>query len=220
MSDSSALGLMGGCFDPVHKGHIALAGRLAAAAELSEVRFVISGSPPHRPPPAAPASLRRRMLAAAIAGIPHFVIEDCELQASGPCFTADTLALLRGRYPARPLCWMMGFDSFVTLPQWRRWKTLFEFAHFLVGGRSSSDARPPAALEEQIRARRAATAAELRTARSGRIMICPQPVMDVSATGIREAARSGTLESNLIPDPVARIIRESGAYPIRQVAHE
>ena len=203
---------MGGCFDPVHKGHVELAARLAAAAEIGEVRFVIAARPPHRSTPAAPAALRRRMLEAAIEGMPQFSIEGCEMQPGGPRYTADTLALLRRRNPGRPLCWMMGRDSFATLPDWRRWRTLFDLAHFVVGARTGHSGRLPATLEDEVQARSAVRARELRTAPAGRILFCPQPVAGISASRVREAARAGHLPGDLIPAPVARIIRESGAY--------
>lgn len=212
MRQYGLLGLMGGCFDPVHKGHIELAGKLAAAAEISEVRFVIAARPPHRVALAAPASLRRRMLAAAVADIPEFAVEDCELEPSGPRYTVDTLSLLQRRNPERPLCWMMGFDSFVTLPEWREWRTLFDLAHFVVGARTGHSVRLPAVLESELRIRSVTGARELRAARSGRVMVCAQPVAAISASRVREAARAGRLTNDLIPAPVARIIRESGAY--------
>ncbi len=206
------LGLMGGCFDPVHKGHIELAGKLASAARISEVRFVIAGCPPHRSPLAAPAWLRRRMLEAAISDIPGFAVEDCELEASGPRYTVDTLSLIERRNPGRALCWMMGFDSFATLPKWRQWRTLFNLAHFAVGARAGSSAQLPAALQSELGARSAARASELRATRSGRIMMCAQPVAAISASRVREAASAGDPVNDLIPAPVARIINQCGAY--------
>ena len=212
MSAPDALGLMGGSFDPVHKGHVELAATLADAARIGEVRFVIAARPPHRSALAAPASLRRRMLEAAIAGRPQFLIEDCELEPGGPRYTADTLALLRRRNPGRPLCWMMGRDSFATLPKWRRWRTLFDLAHFVVGARSGHSGPLPPALEDEVRARSVTEARELRAAEAGRILFCPRPVKEISASRVREAARAGHLPDDLVPVPVARIIRESGAY--------
>ena len=212
MSAFVALGLMGGCFDPVHKGHIALARQLAEAAELTEVRFVIAASPPHRPALVAPAALRRRMLAAAIADFPEFSVEDCELEPSGPRFTVDTLGVLRRRNPGRALCWMMGFDSFLSLPRWRNWRELFGLAHVLVGARAGHEGSLPAPLKEELEARSLDELSELRTNRAGRIMLCRQPVAEVSSSRVREVARAGRMPHDLIPAPVARIIRESGAY--------
>ena len=212
MSAWRGLGLLGGSFDPVHKGHIGLARRLAAAAGLSEVRFVIAAAPPHRSALVAPAPLRLRMLGAAIDGIPGFSVEECELDSSASGYTVDTLATLRRAHPGRALCWMMGFDSFQTLPTWRRWKSIFDLVHVLVGARAGHCEELPPVLNEEIQARAAADRRELQGSACGRIMLCPEPVAEVSSSGLRRAVRSGDLPRELIPAGVARIISESGAY--------
>lgn len=212
MSDGQELGLLGGSFDPVHSGHIALARRLAEAAGLSEVRFVLACAPPHRPALVAPTALRLRMLKAAVAGIPGYSVEECELGPSATGYTVDTLRDLRRANPGRTLCWMMGYDSFLTLPQWRDWRSILKLAHLLVGAREGHGAELPPVLEAEMRSRSATGPRELRSATAGRILICPRPVAAVSSSRVRRAARMGRLAGDLIPAPVARIISESGAY--------
>ena len=205
-------GLLGGSFDPVHTGHVALARQLSAAAGLDEVRFVIAAAPPHRSPLAAPATLRLRMLKAAVEGYPGFSVEEWELGSAASGYTVDTLAAMQRRNPGRALCWMMGFDSFATLPGWRRWREILDRAHVLVGARADHRGSVPDALEREIETRAAADARELRASAAGRIMICREPVAAVSSSRVRAAARTGDFAHGLIPARVARIIAESGAY--------
>ena len=212
MSEWRGLGLLGGSFDPVHKGHVALARELADAAQLSEVRFVIASAPPHRPAPVASAPLRLRMLTAAIEGIPGFSVEESELGPAATGYTVDTLEFLRRANPGRTLCWMMGFDSFLTLPTWRRWRSILDLAHLLIGARSGHQGKLPAALKAEIESRSGTDHRGLRSSAAGRIMICRKPVAAVSSSRVRRAARSGDLTQDLIPAPVARIISDSGAY--------
>ena len=212
MNSWRGLGLLGGSFDPVHKGHVALARKLAQTAGIDEVRFVIAASPPHRPTLAAKAALRRRMLAAALEDLPGFSIEDCELEPSGPRYTVDTLRILKRRNPRRTLCWMMGYDSFRTLPAWHCWEEIFDLAHVLVGARAGHPGSLPAVLEGELESRSVSDPLELRATGAGRIMTCPQPVAAVSSSHVREAARAGDFTHDLIPAPVARIISETGAY--------
>ena len=212
MNGWPGLGLLGGSFDPVHKGHIALARQLASAAQLHEVRFVIAASPPHRSSLVAPAALRLRMLEAAVEGYAGFSVEQWELGASATGYTVDTLKALRRRNPGRTLCWMMGFDSFVTLPDWRRWRTIFDLAHVLVGARAGHEGSVPAELRTEIASRTATDARELRAFDAGRIMLCRQPVPAISSSRVRDAARSGDSAVDLIPARVAQIIVDSGAY--------
>ena len=212
MNGWRGLGLLGGSFDPVHKGHIALARRLASAAHLNEVRFVIAASPPHRSSLVAPAALRLQMLKAAVEGFPGFSVEEWELGSSATGYTVDTLAVLRRENPGRALCWMMGFDSFLTLPGWRRWREILGLAHVLVGARAGHQGSLPAELRKEIDSRCVTDAGELRTAETGRIMLCREPVAAISSSRVRDAARSGDLAYDLIPARVAQIIADSGAY--------
>ena len=124
----------------------------------------------------------------------------------------DTLEFLKRANPGRTLCWMMGFDSFLTLPAWRRWRSIFGLAHILVGARAGHQAPLPAALKEEIESRSVADHRELRASEAGRVMICRTPVAAVSSSRVRSAARSGNLAQDLIPARVARIISDSGAY--------
>ena len=78
------VGLFGGSFDPVHVGHLRTAYELLTGLGLAEVRFIPSRMPPHRAPAVAAGALRLRMLEAAVAGQPGFVVDDCELRARGP----------------------------------------------------------------------------------------------------------------------------------------
>ena len=212
MNGWRGLGLLGGSFDPVHAGHIALARQLAGAAGLSEVRFVIASDPPHRSALVASAPLRLRMLKAAVEGIPGFSVEECELDPSATGYTVDTLNTLRSANPERALCWMMGFDSFLTLPAWRRWKSILGLAHLLVGARAGHQGSLPRVLEAEIESRSVTDYRELRSTLAGRIMIRSRPVAAVSSSRVRRAARAGELENGLIPAPVARIIFDSGVY--------
>jgi nicotinate-nucleotide adenylyltransferase len=212
MSEWRGLGLLGGSFDPVHKGHVALARQLADAARLSEVRFVIASTPPHRTALVASAPLRLRMLKVAVEGIPGFSVEECELGPDATGYTVDTLEFLSRANPGRTLCWMMGFDSFLTLPSWRRWRSIFDLAHLLVGARAGHQGKLPAALKAEIESRSVRDHRGLRSSAAGRIMICRKPVAAVSSSRVRRAARAGDLAQDLIPARVARIISDSGAY--------
>lgn len=212
MSGWNGLGLLGGSFDPVHKGHIALARQLASAAQLREVRFVIAAAPPHRSSLVAPAGLRLEMLKAALEGFADFSVEEWELGRSSTGYTVDTLEVLRRAHPDRVLCWMMGFDSFLTLPGWRRWKDVLGLAHVLVGARAGHEGSVPGPLQREIESRSAAHPRDLRASQGGRIMICRDPVAGISSSRVRDAARSGDPAVDLIPARVARIIADSGAY--------
>ena len=123
------IGLFGGAFDPIHYGHLRTAFELWQALKLTELRFMPTGNPPHRDPLMASAELRLHMVRAAGAGQPAFIVDDREVRRSGISYSVDTLIEMRAEFPDRSLCLLLGMDAFLGLPNWHRWRELFDLAH-------------------------------------------------------------------------------------------
>src|SRR5580698_5666448 len=119
---SAPIGLFGGTFDPIHYGHLRTAFELWQSLKLSQVRFLPSGSPPHREAPLASAELRLEMVRAAVAGQSAFVVDDREIRRTGVSYSVDTLLELRRELPDRSLCLLLGMDAFLGMPHWHRWR--------------------------------------------------------------------------------------------------
>src|SRR5262245_12412890 len=136
------LGLFGGTFDPIHYGHLRTAFELWQALGLAEVRFMPTGSPPHREQTHASAGHRLAMVKAAVAGQPAFTVDDREVRRSGVSYSVDTLAELRAEHPDRSLCLLLGMDAFLGLPNWHRWRELLDLAHIVVAHRPGWRAPP------------------------------------------------------------------------------
>src|SRR5258708_38724402 len=98
------IGVFGGTFDPIHCGHLRTAYELWQELRLAEVRFLPTGSPPHRAQLYASPERRLQMVAAAIADQPSLVVDDREGRRSGPSCSVGTLTELRHARPARSLC--------------------------------------------------------------------------------------------------------------------
>jgi len=117
------IGIFGGTFDPVHYGHLRLAEEIAETAKLTEIRFIPSGTPPHRGSPGADAQHRVAMARLATAGNPHFCVDDREAKRAGPGYTYDTLTELRRELGAnRAIVLLLGADAFLDLVTWHRWR--------------------------------------------------------------------------------------------------
>src|SRR5690349_16106311 len=93
------IGLFGGTFDPVHYGHLRTAFELWQSLGLEEVRFMPTGSPPHREQTYATAEHRVAMVKAAVQGQPAFTVDDREVRRSGVSYSVDTLTELRAENP-------------------------------------------------------------------------------------------------------------------------
>ena len=210
---SSALGVFGGTFDPVHNAHLRLAESAQTCLALHEVRWVPTGLPGHRDAPIASPDQRLAMLRLALAGKAHDVIDASELSSNQPTFTVNTLTRLRTELGARlPLALIIGSDQFVVLHTWREWERLFELAHIAVAerpGHAIDPARLVPALAGQWEKRHANA---LDAAPCGRIVPFAMPAMDISSTQVRQALAAGRSARHLLPDKVLAYIASQHLY--------
>jgi len=197
---SSAIGIFGGTFDPIHYGHLRAALEVRNALNLARLNLVPAGDPPHRKPPFATAAQRVAMIELALPEFPQLGLDTREIGRSGKSYTVDTLRELRNEHPQRPLVLVVGVDAFAGLPSWHRWLEIPDLAHIVVvtrpGGSLEGTLTGP--LAEQWRNRHRENPVYLETTAAGAMFalaVTPQPI---SATAIREALAQG-------PSGVARI---------------
>jgi nicotinate-nucleotide adenylyltransferase len=206
------IGLFGGTFDPIHFGHLRTAFELQQTLGLSEVRFLPTGNPPHRDHPLADANLRLAMVRAAVADQPGFVVDDREVRRTGVSYSVDTLTELRGEFPDRSLCLLLGMDAFLGLPNWHRWRELLDLAHVVVAHRPGWKAPTQGPLGELMVDRGTGSVQELHRAKAGRIYIQAVTQLEISSTELRQIIDAGRNPRYLVPDAVCDIIRETRCY--------
>jgi len=209
---SRPIGIFGGTFDPIHYGHLRTAFELGQCLALAQVRFVPAGDPPHREPPLAPAALRLEMVRAATAGEPLFTVDDREIRRSGRSYTVDTLAELRDALPGSPLYLLVGMDAFLGLPDWHRWREIFDLAHVVVAQRPGWEVPAGGVLSGIMAGRRAGEARELQTAPCGRVLIQPVTQLEIASTDLRHLLLTGRDLRYLVPEAVREIVLRSGCY--------
>lgn len=206
------VGLLGGSFDPVHVGHLRTAWELLTGLGLAEVRFVPSRMPPHRAPAIAPGALRLRMLEAAVAGQPGFVVDDCELRREGPSYTVDTLATLRASQPHRPLVLILGMDAFLGLPGWHRWREIPGLAHIVVVQRPGWAEQFDGELGQLYAAHRVDEPAALAAAPAGGILLQQVTRLEIASSSIRKLVADGGDPRYLVPDAVRELMQANPIY--------
>jgi len=210
------IGLFGGTFDPIHCGHLRTAFELWQELKLAELRFVPTGSPPHRPQLYASAERRLQMVRAAVADQPSFVVDDREVRRSGVSYSVDTLTELRREYPQRSLCLLLGMDAFLGLPNWHRWRELLTLAHIVVAHRPGWRAPTTGPLGEVMVDHGTGTIRALHERPAGRLYVHAVTQLEISSTELRSLIVAGRDPRYLVPDAVRQIILETRCYAARQ----
>jgi nicotinate-nucleotide adenylyltransferase len=184
------LALLGGSFDPVHHGHVALAELFARLLRPDELRILPAGQPWQKKGGLQASDADRvAMLELAFgnAGYPA-VIDTREIERDTPTYTVDTLRELRAAVgPDASIVFLMGADQLQKLDSWIDWKDLFDLANFGVaarpGYRLDAAALPPAVALELTP--RLATPEEVRASKAGRVCLAHTLAVDISATEVR-----------------------------------
>jgi nicotinate-nucleotide adenylyltransferase len=215
------LGVLGGTFDPVHGGHLAIA--RAAQERFAPERFLLmpAWQPPHKPGEViTPWHHRFAMAVLACQDIDGVEASAAEGLRRGPSFTVETLeALRRDLEPDDPLLFLMGADSLAELHLWKEHRRLLDLAHLVVAPRPGTDRdRIRSGLEPGLAARWVPLGAEERAAGgslepAGQIFWMEMPPVDLSGSRIRDRVRSGEPLGGLVPPAVAAYIFKYRIYP-------
>lgn len=215
--DSPSAGLQalfGGTFDPIHYGHLRPVEALAKQVGLKKVILLPNHVPPHRPQPEATPAQRLEMVRLAIQNNPLFTIDTRELERDTPSYTIDTLTALRKEMgPKQPLAFIIGQDSLLSINSWHGWERLLDNCHLLVCSRPGyatrfSDPLMQAWLEQH----RSEDPNQLSKTPNGNIFLADTPLINISATEIRQKLSDGNLCTDLIPDAVIEYIKQQHLY--------
>jgi nicotinate-nucleotide adenylyltransferase len=196
------IGVMGGTFDPIHNGHLAVAEEVRSRLDLAMLLFVPAGQPWLKMDNAvSPAGHRVHMVRLAIADKPHLKLSTMEIERPGPTYTVDTMAELQIQLGAEnDLFFILGWDSLAGLPQWKEPSRLITLCQLVVVPRPGYPYTDPKALEALI------------PGLSRRVILMDKPEMDISASEIRDRVAQGLSISHLIPEPVESYIRQHKLY--------
>lgn len=191
------VGVLGGTFDPVHAGHLAVARAARKELGLDLVLFVPAGQPWRKTREITTAEHRLAMLRLAIGDEDGFGISDIELQRAGPTYTADTLDTLSGERLDDEFWFIIGADALADLPNWKDPDRIAKHAIIAVAERNGAD------IEEAIAA---------VPALAGRIVRFAMPEIEVSSTEVRSCVRHRQSIEELVAPPVAKYITARGLY--------
>lgn len=184
------IAVLGGSFDPIHHGHLVVAGVVREVLEAAQVRLIPAGEQPFKVGRhGATAVHRAAMVELALGDDSVLVVDRVEVDRPGPSYTVDTIADVRRRFPGATVSLMLGSDAAALFPTWREPGQIRAQAEVVVFARDGE------AVPEGI---------------ADRVVLVPR--IEISSTTVRSRVRAGQSIRYWVPDAVARYIDAHGLY--------
>jgi nicotinate-nucleotide adenylyltransferase len=196
----SRIGIIGGSFDPVHRGHLSIAQSALKAFSLARVIFVPAYCPPHKPrPDLAPFMHRLRMVELAISGMPFFEASGIEGREECPWYAGTTVEELKKLYgPDCSYYFIIGLDTLLTMTDTEKSRMYPGLCSFI------ATTRPGQYMEGLLQQ----VPPEFRPY----VLVNEMPALSISSTDIRSRVRSGQPIDGMVPDSVRDYIRAFRIY--------
>ena len=201
MNGNIAIGLMGGSFDPIHLGHIEIAGQAKDAMGLDQVWFIPTGRPPHKAHLGASAAQRLEMTRLAVQDIEWARECDIEVFREGTIYTVDTLGMLTQQYPHAKFYYIIGADTLVDLPNWRNTQKVCTLCDFICLKRPGIDEET---LERAM--------LRMQTDYDKYVYLINANGPDLSSTEIRRSILAGKSTQHMLSEAVRTYIDRENLY--------
>ncbi|MEN7550373.1 nicotinate (nicotinamide) nucleotide adenylyltransferase [Rapidithrix thailandica] len=187
------IGLFFGSFNPIHIGHLIIANTMAEAADIDQVWFVVSPQNPFKKRSNLAHEFDRLdMVRLAIDDNPKFRATDIEFRMPRPSYTIDTLAYLSDKYPQHEFRLIIGEDNLVSFHKWKNYRQLMEQYGLLVYPRPNTSPIDYSKLQNYT--------------------VIEAPLIDISATFIRDALRNNHSIKYLVHEAVETYIHGKKLY--------
>ena len=192
------IGMFGGAFDPPHNAHLALAQAAVVQLRLDVLHVVPTGQAWHKPRPLTDSTHRLAMAQLAFAGQDRVVVDDCEIRRPGPSYTVDTLRALHSAEPGAQLLLVMGEDQAESLDRWHEVAAITQLAIISIARRTDYT--------------RATGQFDPKNLPNAVFQPLQLPLMQASATEVRDRLAAGEGIDHLVPGTVARYIAKHLLY--------
>ena len=189
------VGVLGGSFDPVHKGHASLAHDALEQMQLDKVLFVPASQSPHKDnAPRVLAAERLEMLRLALEEEPHFDVFEWELKQGGVSYSIDVVERLTQSHPEIRFFWIIGADQLAQLPRWKSIDKITNCIEFICARRPGYTQQIPACLSPS------------------RLHLIEGSYLNISSSIIRERLEQGENPQNLLNKKVYEHIKHHNFY--------
>lgn len=186
------IGLFFGSFNPVHTGHLIIANHILNFTPLKKVWFIVSPQNPFKKTTTLLNEYNRlHLLKLATEDDSRIKVLDIEFKLPRPSYTSATLIQLEEKYPGNRFNIIMGSDSFQNLHKWKNYESIIKNYPFYIYRRAGFE------IENDLRAK---------------LTVVDAPLLQISATGIRQLIKENKSIRYLVPDKVREEIEAGGYY--------
>lgn len=218
------IGLFGGTFNPVHRGHLWAASEVKKSFNLDQVFLIPAAQPPHKTPDAvADADDRLKMIHLAIDGLAGITVSDVELSRPGFSYTIDTVYHFKQQFAEDSRIYLiMGLDAFLEINSWKSHVDLLEQIAFIIMARSDVNTSDPhqgwKILEDYLnftlsKGYKFVTANSCYQSKGKPpIHIIDIDALDISSTKVRDNVKKKKAIEHLVHAKVAEFILLKGLY--------
>jgi nicotinate-nucleotide adenylyltransferase len=194
LADPSAIGVLGGIFDPIHNGHLALAHCALDYFRLQTFLLVPAGKPPHKSTSGVSVEHRIAMVRLALSRDHELTLWDGEIKRGGTSYSIDTLHALSKVHPGKSIYFIIGADNLREIKTWHRYREILDRVTLCVAGRPGYSQDIPRELAK------------------AKILFFPSPEWGISSTMIRTYLKQGLSCRHLVPENVLDYISKQGLY--------
>lgn len=195
-----SVGILGGTFDPIHHGHLAIAEEARETLGLERVLLVPAATPPHKPGrPVTDAAHRLAMARLSVEDNPAFIVSDLEMARGGASYTVDTLQALAAEGIGQPW-FILSAEALAGFPDWRSPDRILELCRLAVVPRAGYETLDRVWVAGHF------------PGREDCLRFLPGPLLPISGSVVRRRAAVGRSVRYLVPDAVARYIAHHRLY--------
>lgn len=207
MKNRERVGLLGGTFNPIHRGHVDLGLRIREAFDLDKVFYILSAQPPHKTDiDIAPPEIRWQMLTEALKPYRQLVPCDIEMKRPTMSWTVDTVDELKQKYPETDFYFISGSEGFLKIRTWKDYKRLLRSLSFIVVVRKPGH-------EEAVEALLNGEGLSLHgRSPSVRLFSYLSITLVISSTLIRRKVKDSQEIDGLVDEGVKKIMEENKLY--------
>jgi nicotinate-nucleotide adenylyltransferase len=209
-SKQEFIGIFGGTFDPVHKGHTEIIKNLLELIPLDKVIVIPNGIPPHRQASVS-SEERLKMVSSAFKSSDKVVIDNREIKKKDPSYAISTLRELIEENQKNSLVWIMGSDAFAEIDSWYQWEDFIKMINIIVMVRPNHEIPIESEAYKLLQKSHTADKDSLISGKEKILLLKIRPI-EISSTDIRNKIYKGSDVSEFLLEEVKELINKRNLY--------